>query len=260
MLPVYALLEMLASFAASLWVSILGLVYGTIQVLIPRAQNQPFTRSGESTWSFGQLVPLILLVQPFGMLMEFVYPDELDKAEIKTRYGPQSLVAQLRKGQPGEVENFSDTTLVACLSEHPSSDERSRDHERARIKRVLFKSRLFTALVWLIQFTIIGTGALVFTWDAASIGNSSTSNWATVLYASLGLIGVSVVLGAVCAPFSRLGRFQGADTTHLNASSRRKTSRHTIRGIKRSSGDETKESTSPSTIEMNPWRRRSDPT
>jgi hypothetical protein len=47
-----------------------GLVFGTIQVVIPRLQNLPQIESKESQWGFSQLVPMILLIQPLGALTE----------------------------------------------------------------------------------------------------------------------------------------------------------------------------------------------
>jgi hypothetical protein len=55
------LVEFLSSLAASLWLSMWRLVFGTIQVVIPRLQNLPQIESKESQWGFSQLVPMILL-------------------------------------------------------------------------------------------------------------------------------------------------------------------------------------------------------
>jgi hypothetical protein len=65
-----------------------GLVFGTIQVIIPRLQNLPQTESKESQWAFSQLVPVILLVQPLGKLTEHMFVreprKEVHQSENKT--------------------------------------------------------------------------------------------------------------------------------------------------------------------------------
>jgi hypothetical protein len=72
-LPCLTLLETLRSFSASLWLSVLGLVFGTLQIAIPRNQNLALTTFQEDEWGFGQLVPLVLLIQPFGVLIEQLF-------------------------------------------------------------------------------------------------------------------------------------------------------------------------------------------
>lgn len=61
--------ELLSSFAASLHLSWIGLIFGTIQIAVPRAQNS-WWNSKENTWGFGQIVPLVLLIQPLGAVLE----------------------------------------------------------------------------------------------------------------------------------------------------------------------------------------------
>ena len=68
--PYFAVFETLASFSTAIWIACLGLVFGTIQIAVPRKQNQPLLGANENTWSFGQLVPLILLIQPSSVVWE----------------------------------------------------------------------------------------------------------------------------------------------------------------------------------------------
>lgn len=75
--PAISILECAASFSASLWISVLGLVFGTMQIQIPRRQNLDTTGSVEDNFNgFGQLVPLILLVQPAGAVVEHLWTRE----------------------------------------------------------------------------------------------------------------------------------------------------------------------------------------
>ena len=68
--PYFAVFETLASFSTAIWIAGLGLIFGTIQIAIPRKQNQPLLGANENIRSFGQLVPLILLIQPFSVVWE----------------------------------------------------------------------------------------------------------------------------------------------------------------------------------------------
>lgn len=78
LLPALVSMEVAASFSASLWLSALGLVFGTIEVIIPRNQMLVFTSAEEDKWGFGQLVPLVLLVQPLGAVCEGLWTVEGD--------------------------------------------------------------------------------------------------------------------------------------------------------------------------------------
>ncbi|RMY83549.1 hypothetical protein D0861_07377 [Hortaea werneckii] len=52
-IPFIAVLEFLASFSASLWLSALGLLFGTVQIIVPRNQTYAQTHAQEERWGFG---------------------------------------------------------------------------------------------------------------------------------------------------------------------------------------------------------------
>ncbi|KAH0404898.1 hypothetical protein KCU89_g661, partial [Aureobasidium melanogenum] len=68
-IDILVLFEFAASFAASLWLSAIGLLYATTEIVIPRHQNAMHFAE-EDEWRFGQIVPLILLLQPIGAVLE----------------------------------------------------------------------------------------------------------------------------------------------------------------------------------------------
>lgn len=54
-----AWVEVVESFAATLWLLTLGLAWGTFQILLPRTQAPSAVVSADSSWGFGQLLPLL---------------------------------------------------------------------------------------------------------------------------------------------------------------------------------------------------------
>lgn len=68
--PFHATCEFVESFAASLWLVTIGLLWGSFQIYVPRAFADPEVRSAESVWSFGQILPLLLLFQPVIAIVE----------------------------------------------------------------------------------------------------------------------------------------------------------------------------------------------
>lgn len=68
-----AMSDFVESFAASLWLLILGLAWGTFQVFVPRQllkTTDPDVLKGENSWGFGQLMPLFLLALPLAAIIE----------------------------------------------------------------------------------------------------------------------------------------------------------------------------------------------
>ena len=61
---VWALFELAQSFVVSLWICGVGLVWGSLQILVPRHFLPSETLLTESTWTFGQVLPITLLAVP----------------------------------------------------------------------------------------------------------------------------------------------------------------------------------------------------
>jgi hypothetical protein len=207
-LPMFAALETLVSFSAALWLSILGLVFGTLQIVIPRNQNLASTAVQEEKWGFGQLVPLILLIQPLGALTEDlgVRHDKHLSHEVEMEFRPSR---QSESDRPmllsSKTSNHrSRMPLISIMGEaycQPSISIESSD-----FITIVGRSRLFTLLCGFLQVTILLAASLVFYLDAESIGYSRGGNWRLVTVA-IGLYTFSSwFLVAALGPYSRIGR------------------------------------------------------
>ena len=67
---VWALFELTQSFVMSLWICGAGLAWGSLQILVPRAFLPSSTLDTESAWTFGQVLPIILLAVPIMSFAE----------------------------------------------------------------------------------------------------------------------------------------------------------------------------------------------
>ena len=63
-LAVWALFEVAQSFVMSLWICGAGLVWGSFQILEPRRTVPSQTLRTENSWTFGQILPVLLLLVP----------------------------------------------------------------------------------------------------------------------------------------------------------------------------------------------------
>ena len=63
-LAVWALFELAQSFVMSLWICGAGLVWGSFQILEPRRTLPSQTLDAENSWTFGQILPILLLAVP----------------------------------------------------------------------------------------------------------------------------------------------------------------------------------------------------
>ena len=63
-LAVWALFELAQSFVMSLWICGAGLVWGSFQILEPRRTMPSQTLNTENSWTFGQILPVLLLLVP----------------------------------------------------------------------------------------------------------------------------------------------------------------------------------------------------
>lgn len=216
-IPVTTVLECAASFSASLWVSALALVFGTMQIQIPRKQNLDLTASIEDNYrGFGQLVPLILLVQPAGAVFEHFWKED-QAATPAPANRPQIDTFEMQEFELNDANDpIVSDNLPLCLKEtrgslpsymadHKPTPISQRTTTRTPILELLYSSRLFAGIVWLNHLSVLGTGIFLFYTDSLIIGNASTSNWLFIL-AAVGVYGaLSFVVTLVVAPFSRLG-------------------------------------------------------
>ena len=63
-IAVWAIFELGQSFVISLWICGAGLVWGSLQILVPRHFLPSHILDTETAWTFGQVLPIILLAVP----------------------------------------------------------------------------------------------------------------------------------------------------------------------------------------------------
>lgn len=221
-LPLTALLETLASFFAALWLSTLGVIYGTMQILIPRALVQNLDDNlyeSESTFGFGQLVPLILLVQPLGAATEHLWNHANDEG-LYADYGGRADPYGGGLGtyhQGGEILGLPDKPLLQFMAGYQTPPLREQGQQRIQLRALLYTSRLFHALVWCTQLAVAITAVVVFVADYQTIGYVSTNNWYFIAFGVAAWLGACPTLTVLFAPISRLGKYYKRDRNNSTA-------------------------------------------
>jgi hypothetical protein len=208
-LPPYAVLETLVSFSAAVWLSILGLVFGTLQIVIPRNQNLASTAELEEKWGFGQLVPLILLIQPLGVLTEDLgvrhAKHHSHEVEMESRTSRTSESNRPMLLPPPKTSNHrASMPLIGLMGD--VYFQASTANEPSEFISAVGRSRLFTLLCGSLQLTILVGAVFVFMLDAWTIGYFRGGNWVFVSVA----IGIYTFSSWFCiatlSPYSRLGK------------------------------------------------------
>lgn len=224
-IPLLAFMEVMASFSASLWLSALGLAFGTIQIVVPRQQNLAQTAAQETEWGFGQLVPLVLLVQPLGALSEHAWVRSNEgNAEHASRQSHE--VSNHISPKPTDYHDLTnDSETVSQADDHirhliPARSivevfdrqqfmrevgaETTSDWKP--LKSTILASRLFALVVIVLHATILGAACVILRLDARSIGYERGENWTFVLIAIGFYAVVSWLVLLILGPFSRLGK------------------------------------------------------
>lgn len=181
-IPYFAVFETLASFSTAIWIACLGLVFGTIQIAVPRKQNQPLLGANENVWAFGQLVPLILLIQPFSVVWEhLIYiPGKPTKEETEDRSINTVLETATAKAFDARVSEDVQQyiSLLGYLAVHePCKPAHRVLYQPTPVESILLRSNLFKLNVFLTQPAILAASILAFYTDAYLIGYSTTGNW-----------------------------------------------------------------------------------
>lgn len=112
-------LDFLGSFASSLWMLTLGLVWGSMQILLPRSYL--IKKGGpENTWIFGQIVPMILLVLPLGAFLQPALEPLVTKFCCMTSRHPGRDARQSRekldctkKGSKGQNHDYQPVSFIS---------------------------------------------------------------------------------------------------------------------------------------------------
>lgn len=209
--PYFAVFETLASFSTAIWIACLGLVFGTIQIAMPRKQNQPLLGASENVWSFGQLVPLILLIQPFSVVWEhLIYiPKKPSQEESEDRSINTVMEPATPKAFEARISEQTQqyTSLLDYLATHePCKPAHRVLYQPTPVERILLTSNLFHLNVFLTQPAILAASILAFYTDAYLIGYSTTGNWnyfCIVLGVYVGAAWLSTFILLPCFAFGR---------------------------------------------------------
>lgn len=198
-LPATAVFETLGSFSSALWLSLLGLVFGMLQILTPRSLVQSLDEElaeRERLLTFGQLVPLILLIQPLGALTENIWLVEEEHERVYNHGGDAKYnFSHARSDTP--FLRFMTTYIV------PRTEEAT---QRRHLKSLLYGSRLFHLLLWMIQVAIAAAAITVFIQDYYTIGFTTAGSWQYISIVIGAYLFASPLSVVVLAPFSCLGR------------------------------------------------------
>jgi hypothetical protein len=216
-IPFITLMEFLSSLSASLWLSLWGLVFGTIQVVIPRQQNLLQTASKESEWGFSQLIPMILLIQPLGALTEHMWVRKSSGHEHpiqETKFAETPNENKTAPALPSPLSNhFSSSTernksLIEILGEDRSvrSERASYIRPTSSTTEMVLSSRLGVVLLVLIQLTLLAGTIFILLLNAVSIGYVRGENWYYAVIVLAFYVASSWLAVIFISPFDRLGR------------------------------------------------------
>ena len=226
-IPFITLMEFLSSLSASLWLSLWGLVFGTIQVVVPRQQNYVQTAHKESEWGFGQLIPMIMLIQPLGALTEHMWVRDshaeqkhpIDKsATAQETTKEEEKVPALQSLLPDSSSSSvmkSNRSLIEILGREklPQSERASSQDATSTTTEMVLSSRLGVVLLVLIQLTLIGGTCFILYLNAVSIGYFRGENWLYALIVLGFYVASSWLATTVISPFGRIGKdSSGCDT------------------------------------------------
>jgi hypothetical protein len=223
----FAMFETLASFSMSIWISCIGLVFGTIQIVVPRQQNQSILGSDEDIWGFGQLVPLILLIQPFSVVWEHLIVARSAKEQQREHEEDVTAVTvatpvthkENTTASPGlpilepplqdsnvQSQRSHQTLLQHLASYKPVKPSERIAHQPTSIEHILTESRAFHVIVFLTQPIILISTVVTFTMDTRLMGAFGTFNWVVFCYMFINYIAAAWLVTFCLIPWDTVGR------------------------------------------------------
>ena len=164
-------MDFLESFLASLWALCLYFIWGALVLFDARSAVPDSTRAAENKWSFGQVLPMMLLMLPVLAVAEHFYRDkEPDQSvEIKEFVEPivERKVVDYTNVVNAEVDdNYSPTIVPAglTLSGYLKSLQFANTPLQETLSReYLYRSRFFKSLhVWINVFLLVGGLSIFF--------------------------------------------------------------------------------------------------
>ncbi|KAI7542134.1 hypothetical protein KC331_g8143 [Hortaea werneckii] len=215
--PMVAWFEFLESFAASLWLLLLGLIWGSMQIFLPRNSAPSHVIREESVWGFGQILPLLFLLQPAAATFEHFYASHVDR---KFRKQQSELLLEMRHQDSMKSIQSSTTVLAASDADSDAlvaketatklSDcfrtmklgrpgQRAAANETPPHQEFLYSSKFFKSILWSYHALILGCACLVFAvsglsssslkgyvWQWAVWGGAGSFGWVCLIYVPIG--------------------------------------------------------------------------
>jgi hypothetical protein len=196
-------------------------VFGTLQIAIPRKQNQPLLGENENTWGFGQLVPLILLIQPFSVVWEHLMIVSSKPAEERPDSRNTTTSSETTTYKDNDSHTVQQMQPSGSLMEYLNTNEPVRPADRFQsqptpIEQLVLRSSLFYINVYLVQPTILIAAILAFITDAYLIGYSTTGNWSYFCIVLAVYVGIAWLSTFCLLPWVALGRRPDFEATTCN--------------------------------------------
>ncbi|RMY35659.1 hypothetical protein D0865_13854 [Hortaea werneckii] len=211
--PMVAWFEFLESFAASLWLLLLGLIWGSMQIFLPRNSAPSHVIREESVWGFGQILPLLFLLQPAAATFEHFYDRKFRKqqSELLLEMRHQDSMKSIQSSTTVLAASDADSdALVAKETATKLSDcfrtmklgrpgQRAAANETPPHQEFLYSSKFFKSILWSYHALILGCACLVFAvsglsssslkgyvWQWAVWGGAGSFGWVCLIYVPIG--------------------------------------------------------------------------
>lgn len=222
--PTLAIMETLNSFSSAIWISCLGLAFGTLQIVVPRLQTRQYLEDREDEWGFGQLVPLILLVLPLSPLWEhLVVEQKAEDIEVQPDQvaGVRAQAPATQTEEPrlphAVLRDQSALLLHHFAAQHPINMAQPSQSRATVVEQILVGCWIFHINVYLLQPTIIVGSVIIFYNDSLTIGYNATGNWFPVCFVFVAYLATAWIVTFILAPWSRTGKRDSESNRSVSA-------------------------------------------
>jgi hypothetical protein len=217
--------EFAESFAASIVYLCLALPYGTSLIISTRSSMDNEVIAGEQRLTFGQLVPLFLLILPILQVLELslgmcaasatitkmMCANWQQDSDETTEKSPGAIYSLVKSGiPPTSKAKFPDMASALRLSEPSSSDHKMQNDGAGPCDPIvdhLMSSHAFQCVVWFFFAALMGVGMTVVGMNIGTIGSSRyTNDWRIKVLLRVGtpvILGIVPVITMFVMPFSR---------------------------------------------------------
>ena len=214
--------EFAESFIATIIYLCLALAYGLVLVVTQRgASLSDDVIAGERRLTFGQLVPLLLLILPILLIFELsaggcdsllihhsmLRADFLPESEEKPKT-PNAIYSLVRDGlHLPKNPSYRDLTCVLLVNKPSKSEDKMQNDQPTSCDPVidhLISSRAFSGVIWSFFVVLVGVGLTIVALSSGSENGDDSVRWFILTYGGLPGVALAVPLTALFSlPFSR---------------------------------------------------------